>query len=89
MKYVDITGKKFGLLTAVKSAEDLLLRYLFGDSCIYTGNDNSDYKEDMSCCADETVWDGSKIVPNPLYDAEHYDYFLRGIDNETDKTRCI
>lgn len=68
--------KKF--IEAILSDEDLFLRYLFGDSCIYTGNDNS-YDEDNMCyCAEERVWTDDGFVPNPNHDSEHYDYFFKG-----------
>ena len=59
--------------------KDLLIRYLFGDSCIYTGNDNSDDEDNMCYCAEATIWgDNYETIPNPNHDAEHYDYFFKG-----------
>lgn len=69
-------------LDTILSDEDLLMRYLFGDSTVYTGNDNQD------CCpagcniADETIWEyeNGKYVEklNPYHDHENYDYFYKG-----------
>ena len=67
------------LINTLLSNEDLLIRYLFGDSCIYTGNDNSDDEDSMCYCAEATIWgDNYETIPNPNHDAEHYDYFFKG-----------
>ena len=67
------------LINALLSNEDLLIRYLFGDSCIYTGNDNSDDEDSMCYCAEATIWDDNyETIQNPNHDAEHYDYFFKG-----------
>lgn len=68
------------IVESILSDEDLFLRYLFGDSCIYTGNDNSDDKDNMCYCAEEEVWDLEKMgfMPNPNHDSKHYDYFFKG-----------
>lgn len=76
---VDHAGECTELINALLSNEDLLIRYLFGDSCIYTGNDNSDDEDSMCYCADATIWDdNNETIPNPNHDAEHYDYFFKG-----------
>lgn len=77
--YVDHAEECAKLINALLSNEDLLIRYLFGDSCIYTGNDNSDDEDSMCYCAEATIWDDNyKTIPNSNYDAEHYDYFFKG-----------
>lgn len=69
-------------LDAVLNDEDLLMRYLFGDSTVYTGNDNQD--SDPSGCdiADEYYWveENGKYVEklNPYHDTENYEYFYKG-----------
>lgn len=76
---VDHAGECADMINALLSNEDLLIRYLFGDSCIYTGNDNSDDEDSMCYCAEATIWDDNyKTIPNPNHDAEHYDYFFKG-----------
>ena len=77
---VDHAGACSEFIETVLSDEDLLLRYLFGDSCIYTGNDNSNDEDNMCYCAVETIydWNTREIRPNPNHDAEHYDYFFKG-----------
>lgn len=76
---VDHADECAELINALLSNEDLLIRYLFGDSCIYTGNDNSNEQEDMWYCAEATIWDdNNEIIPNLNHDAEHYDYFFKG-----------
>ena len=77
--HVDHAGECATLINALLSNEDLLIRYLFGDSCIYTGNDNSDDEDSMCYCAEATIWgDNYETIPNPNHDAEHYDYFFKG-----------
>lgn len=77
---VDHAGECADMINELLSNEDLLIRYLFGNSCIYTGNDNSNEQEDMCYCAEETIWDWDNDVEvtNPNHDAEHYDYFFKG-----------
>ena len=78
--HVDHAYECAELINTLLSNEDLLIRYLFGDSCIYTGNDNSGDEDDMCYCAVETIydWNTREIRPNPNHDAEHYDYFFKG-----------
>lgn len=77
--HVDHAGECATLINALLSNEDLLIRYLFGDSCIYTGNDNSNDEDSMCYCAEATIWDDNYgTIPNPNHDAEHYDYFFKG-----------
>lgn len=77
--FVDHAGECAKLINALLSNEDLLIRYLFGNSCIYTGNDNSDDEDGMCYCAEATIWDDNyKTIPNQNHDAEHYDYFFKG-----------
>lgn len=78
--YIDHAYECADLIEALLSNDDLLARYLFGDSFINTGNDNQD--DDPSGCdiADEYYWDDEKHcdVPNPYHDPEHYTYFSKG-----------
>ena len=77
--HVDHAYECAELINTLLSNEDLLIRYLFGDSCIYTGNDNSDDADSMCYCAEATIWgDNYETIPNPNHDAEHYDYFFKG-----------
>ena len=60
--------------------ENRLLRYLFGDSVIYTGNDNSNDEEDDCYCADREFIDGAVYndrIPNPKHDEEKYEYYFK------------
>lgn len=80
--YIDHSNETREFIFEVLDDEDLLMRCLFGDSCVYTGNDNQD------CCpagcniADEVMWgykNGKWIEePNPHHDPENYDYFYKG-----------
>ena len=76
--FVDHANECKYFIEAILSDEDLFLRYLFGDSCIYTGNDNSDDEDDMCYCAEKFIWREDGNVPNPNHDEEHYDYFFKG-----------
>lgn len=78
--YVDHGGECIEFIEAVLSDEDMLLRYLFGDSFIYTGNDNQDNEPDGCDIAFETYYDygSDEEKPNPYHDAENYDYFYKG-----------
>lgn len=63
--------------------EDLLLRYLFGNSEVYTGNDNQENVPNGCDIASETFWKEDdmgryKRVANPYHDPENYDYFMKG-----------
>lgn len=56
----------------------MLIRYLFSDSHVYTGNDNDDYN--MMCNAAEPTiwkWDTGWEEPNPNHDEDKYEYFYK------------
>lgn len=77
--YIDHGGETYSIIRTILNDEDLLARALFGDSTVYTGNDNSSEANSMCYCADEYIWDdwdGKK--ENPNHDSEHYDYFFKG-----------
>ena len=80
---IDHSCELCDFLEAVFSDEDLLLRCLFGDSTVYTGNDNSGYTEDDAdgcMIAREEYYDSDKneYVENPYHDEQNYDYFYKG-----------
>ena len=78
--YVDHGDELAEFLDIILSNEDLLMRYLFGDSTVYTGNDNQD--NDPSGCniaeAEYYDWGANKWMPNPYHDTENYEYFYKG-----------
>lgn len=80
--YIDHSYELGEFLDAVLNNEDLLMRYLFGNSTVYTGNDNQD--SDPSGCdiANEYYWteeNGDYVEkPNPYHDSVNYDYFYKG-----------
>lgn len=80
--YIDHSGETREFIFAVLNDEDLLMRCLFGNSCVYTGNDNQDPHPASCNIADEITWEyenGNYIeVPNPYHDPENYDYFYKG-----------
>lgn len=81
--YIDHSYELGDFLDIVLSNEDLLMRYLFGDSCVYTGNDNQDNVPNGCNIAEEYVYvedDYGHYVEqlNPYHDKENYDYFFKG-----------
>lgn len=58
--------------------EERLIRYLFGETCIYTGNDNCECDDEYAkcCLAYRTVWIGQQDVENPNQDDQH-EYFFK------------
>ena len=78
--HIDHSDELGEFLDAILSNEDLLMRYLFGDSSVYTGNDNQDPCPSGCNIADATYydWDNREMVPNPYHDPENYDYFFKG-----------
>ena len=78
---IDHNGETFSIMREILNDEDLLARALFGDTTVYTGNDNSSENDSMCWCADEYVYDwddNGKKKLNPNHDSEHYDYFFKG-----------
>jgi hypothetical protein len=77
--YIDHSGETREFIDTVLSDDDMLMRCLFGDSCVYTGNDNSSDYDNMCYAAYDTIWDDNhKQIPNPNHDSENYDYFFKG-----------
>ena len=79
--YIDHGSETFSIMREILNDEDLLARALFGDSTVYTGNDNSSENDSMCYCADEYYYDwddNDKKKLNPNHDSEHYDYFFKG-----------
>lgn len=82
--YIDHFCEVYDFVDSVMADETLLLRTVFGDSVVYTGNDNEDARYDTCCQADEYIssWDcdNDKWVskPNPYHNEDEYDYFKKG-----------
>ena len=80
--YVDHSNETREFIFAVLDDQDLLMRCLFGDSCVYTGNDNQDCHPAGCNIADKVIWEyeNGKYVEksNPYHDPENYDYFYKG-----------
>lgn len=81
--YIDHGYDTSEFVHAVLDNDDMLIRYLFSDSHVYTGNDNQD--GGMMCNAAEptiwkwdTDWHNSWEEPNPNHDEEKYEYFYKG-----------
>lgn len=79
--YVDHGYELCDFINTLLDDEDMLCRFLFGDSVIYTGNDNSCDDEPRLCeAAFESLydWDNRRDIPNPYHDENKYDYFYKG-----------
>lgn len=80
--YIDHGYETIDFILAVLNDEDLLMRCLFGDSCVYTGNDNQEHDPSGCDIAATHYWtnENGKYVekPNPYHDSENYDYFMKG-----------
>lgn len=80
--YIDHAYETRDFVNAVLSDEDMLMRCLFGNSYVYTGNDNQDSCPSGCNIADEITWEyeNGKYIekPNPYHDPENYDYFYKG-----------
>lgn len=82
--YIDHYDDTREFVDTVLEDEGMLMRLLFGDSCVYTGNDNSeaDYsgKDIVEAIIEEYDYKTKEWVstPNPYHDAENYDYFYKG-----------
>jgi len=78
--YIDHGNECTEFVESVLNDEDMLMRYLFSDSCIYTGNDNQD-DDPEGCdiaCDEYYDYDRNKMIKNPYHDPENYDYFYKG-----------
>lgn len=78
--YIDHCCEALPIMREILNDEDLLARALFGDSTVYTGNDNGSDYFNMCYCADKKIWDDetNSYIPNPNNDSEHYDFFFKG-----------
>lgn len=81
--YIDHGYELGEFLDTILSDEDLLMRYLFGGSNVYTGNDNQDIVPDGCNIAEEYVYvedeRGNYVEQlNPYHDKENFDYFFKG-----------
>lgn len=82
--YVDHEEDLIEFVDSLIRDKDKLFRFLFGDSVIYTGNDNS-CEEDAMCYSGERTlvrFDEAKqdwvSYPNPNHDSKNYEYYVRG-----------
>lgn len=78
--YIDHGDELTEFLATIFSNENLFMRYLFGDSAVYTGNDNQDHEPSGCHIAwDEYYdWGADKWMSNPYHDPENYEYFYKG-----------
>lgn len=78
--YIDHHNETREFVETVLDNEDMFMRLIFGDSCVYTGNDNQYDIPDGCDIAKSNYYDygSDKYVSNPYHDAENYDYFYKG-----------
>lgn len=85
--YIDHAYDTYEFVHTVLDNDDMLIRYLFSDSHVYTGNDNYYEKNSKCYAAEETIWEDYqdengewhvRDLPNPNHDEEHYEYFFKG-----------
>lgn len=78
--YIDHGEQAYSIMLEILNDEDLLARALFGNSTVYTGNDNTSENDSMCYCAEDYIWDSDKQieVPNPNHISNKYDYFFKG-----------
>ena len=81
--YIDHGHELGDFVYCVLNDEDLLMRYLFGNSTVYTGNDNQDNRPSGCNIADEYVYEENEHgdyvkVLNPYHDTVNYEYFYKG-----------
>lgn len=81
--YIDHGYNTYEFVHTVLDNDDMLIRYLFSDSHVYTGNDNDDGGQ-MCNAAEPTIWKwdsdwhNSWEEPNPNHDEEKYEYLYKG-----------
>jgi hypothetical protein len=81
--YIDHVSETREFVDTILNDEAMFMRLLFGDSCVYTGNDNSDADYSGKDIAEETIEDYDYktkswiSAPNPYHDSENYDYFYK------------
>lgn len=84
--YIDHSENLDAFIETVLSNEDMLMRLLFGNSCVFTGNDNSDPEEQAyikrwnSVIEDYDYETGETTMrENPYYmGTKDYDWFYKG-----------
>ena len=81
--YIDHGYELKDFLDAILSNEDLLMRYLFGYSAVYTGNDNQDSSPSGCNIAEAYYWEEDENghyveMLNPYHDPINYEYFYKG-----------
>lgn len=82
--YIDHGCELRDLIEDLLNDEDKLCRFLFGDSVIYTGNDNDGGDEPKLCDASDEYyythdnnWNYTKNS-NPYHDEKKYEYYYKG-----------
>lgn len=84
--YIDHSDELSTFIETVLSDEDMLMRLLFGNSYVFTGNDNSDpeeqaYIERWNSTIEEYDYETKKTIirKNPYYmEEDNYDWFYKG-----------
>ena len=84
--YIDHFDEIREFVTTLMSDDQMLIRYLFSDSHVYTGNDNQEFDNDNATkyVSKSKVYEYDndtndyKYVINKNHDENKYDYFFKG-----------
>ena len=83
--YIDHNDTNDFIITLMNN-DQMFIRFLFGDSHVYTGNDNEHYENENAKCrvAQEYVYEYNEktnnydYIKNKYHDETKYDYFYKG-----------
>ena len=86
---IDHYGETEEFVDMCLANDDLLARTILNsDSVVYTGNDNSCDEDNLCYSSEPTIheslynddgnYTGSKTMPNPNYEPDKFDYFMKG-----------
>lgn len=78
--YIDHYDGCSDFVEAAFNDVDLLIRILFSDAVVYTGNDNGSEYDAMCNVACGDMWDyeTQEYITHPAYQPDKYDYFYKG-----------
>lgn len=77
---IDHSENTIPFINSVLNDEDMLIRLLFGESIVYTGNDNEDYDFEHKDVAKAEYYNFATHdrVKNKYHDDKNYNYFFKG-----------
>lgn len=77
---IDHSENTMPFINSMLNDEDMLMRLLFSESNVYTGNDNEDHDFEHKDIARAEYYSSKArgVVKNEHHDTENYDYFFKG-----------